>query len=63
MYNSILVLSSGRRLSEQELAVLTIRLLQKYRIEWASSETLGQHYKVILQPDVHLRFRLIPRVG
>ena len=52
---------TGRRVAEQELAVLTARLLAKYRVEWDRPEPLGQHFRILFTPDVEPRFRFIPR--
>ncbi|UYV71275.1 CYP49A1 [Cordylochernes scorpioides] len=51
----------GRRLSEQETFLLTIRILQKYRLEYRGTGQLDYFTRIVNKPDRPLKLAFIPR--
>jgi len=63
-HQSVLTLAniSGMRLAEQEMRVLIIKLLQRYRLEWpADMQPMGQKYVMLHRPDCEPKIAFIPR--
>ena len=56
-----LVSLAARRFAEHEMFVFIVKLLQNYRVTWASKHPMGQKYEMLLRPDVPAQFRLEPR--
>ena len=65
MHDSVIHLPSnlaGRRFAEQEMSVLTIKLLQRYRLEWTSPLDLTQEYEMLLKPhNLMHNMKFVPR--
>ncbi|XP_070194782.1 probable cytochrome P450 12a5, mitochondrial [Littorina saxatilis] len=51
----------GRRFAEQEYSVGLIKILQKYRVEYAHNESLSYEMCIVNKPTTPLKFRFLPR--
>ncbi|XP_053674492.1 cytochrome P450 302a1, mitochondrial [Anopheles nili] len=51
----------ARRLAEQSMLVLLLRLVRSYEIEWAGNVPMDVKTKLINQPDQPIKLRLKPR--
>ena len=50
----------GRRFAEQDLHVVTARLVQRFHLQWHGGE-MGQRFETLLRPDCPLDFTFRPR--
>uniref|UniRef100_A0A182NIJ1 Cytochrome P450 n=1 Tax=Anopheles dirus TaxID=7168 RepID=A0A182NIJ1_9DIPT len=53
----------ARRLAEQSMLVLLLRLVRSFEIEWAGTVPMDVKTKLINQPDQPIRLRLKPRAS
>ncbi|XP_074643631.1 putative cytochrome P450 CYP44 isoform X2 [Tubulanus polymorphus] len=51
----------GRRFAEQDMQILMVKLVQKYRIEWRNEKPLKQSYQMLFVPDQTSKFAFIER--
>ena len=47
----------GKRFAMQEIGVLLVKIIQKFRVDWGGSKDLGGIVETLLKPDGPLRLR------
>ena len=52
---------TGRRFAEQEMSVLIMKLLQRFRLSWPTDDVMEQRYVMLLTPDRQANIVFTPR--